>query len=154
MVSILKKMKQTTILIFALLPVFCAAQKYDAKRAVLPATFSFFSGASWGLHETLAHKNDKFFKVFPGASQRFWGSESWRNKYKGGDPANGRNGVPIWFTDGKHLTATATQVFAFGAGFTIAIGEKRPAWHYLLDAGISFAAYSFGNFVTYDLIFK
>lgn len=141
-------------LFFVLFPLCLFAQKYDFKRAILPASLSFASGGAWGVHETLAHKNDKFFKAFPGASQRFWGKDSWQNKYKGGDPANGRNGVPIWFTDGKHLTATATQVFAFGAGFTIALGEKKPVWHYAVDVGISFAAYSLGNFVVYDLIFR
>lgn len=129
-------------------------QKYNWKHAIAPASLAFVSGAAWGLNQTLEHHNDRFFKVFPNASKRFWGPESWKNKYSDFDPANGRNRVPIWFTDGKHLTATIAQTTIFGAGVTIGIGQKRKWWHYVADAGISFAAYSAGNFLTYNLIFR
>lgn len=128
--------------------------KYSLKRAILPASLSFAAGAAWGTNQTLQHQNAEFFKVFPNASKKFWGADSWKNKYNDFDPANGRNGTPIWFTDGKHLTASFTQVCLFGAGVSIGIGEKRPFWHYLADAGISFVAYSAGNWLTYNQIFK
>ena len=141
-------------IIFLILPLLTNAQAYNWKRAILPASLSFASGASWGLNQTLEHHNDRFFRVFPNASKRFWGPESWKNKYSDFDPSNGRNRVPIWFTDGKHLTATIAQTTIFGAGVTIGIGQKRKWWHYVADAGISFAAYSAGNFLTYNLIFR
>lgn len=119
--------------------------RYNWKRAIAPASIMFAAGATWATHETVVHHNEQFFKTFPGASRRFWGADSWRNKYVNGDPEQGRNGVPIWFTDGKHLTASAHHVLVFSAGMTITIGEKRPVWHYLLDVGISFGAYSLGN---------
>lgn len=132
----------------------CTAQKYDFKRAILPASLSFASGAAWGTNQVLVNKNENFFRVFPNASRQFWGADSWKNKYNGFNPEYGRNGTPIWFTDGKHLTASFTQVTLFGAGLTIGIGEKRPFWHYVADVGISFAAYSVGNYLTYNQIFK
>lgn len=132
----------------------CNAQKYEWKRAILPASLSFAAGAAWGTNQTLEHRNAAFFRVFPNASERFWGVDSWRNKYNGFNPENGRNKTPIWFTDGKHLSASFTQVCLFGAGLSIGIGEKRPFWHYLADAGISFVAYSAGNWLTYNQIFK
>lgn len=132
----------------------CNAQKYDWRHVIAPASLSFAAGAAWGTNQTLYHKNEKFFRVFPGASRKFWGADSWKNKYNDFDPANGRNGTPIWFTDGRHLTASFTQVTLFGAGLTIGIGEKRKWWHYAADAGISFLAYSAGNWLTYNQIFK
>lgn len=127
---------------------------YNWKRAILPASLSFAAGAAWGTNQVLEHRNAAFFRVFPGASRKFWGPDSWRNKYRDFNPENGRNSTPIWITDGKHLTASANQVLVFGAGLCIGIGEKRKWWHYVADAGISFAAYSVGNVLTYNIIFK
>lgn len=143
---------KTIFLIF--LPLFCFAQKYQWKRAILPASLSFAAGATWGTNQTLEHKNAAFFRVFPDANKKFWGVDSWKNKYHNFNPENGRNGTPIWFTDGKHLTASATQVLVFASGLTIGIGEKRKWWHYVADVGISFLAYSAGNWLTYNCIFK
>ena len=133
----------------------CNAQGgYNWKRAILPASLSFAAGAAWGTNQVLEHRNAAFFRVFPDANVRFWGPDSWRNKYNNFNQENGRNKTPIWITDGKHLTASANQVLLFGAGVCIGIGEKRKWWHYVADAGISFAAYSVGNVLTYNIIFK
>lgn len=121
------------------------APRYNWKHALVPAGLMFAAGATWATHETVVHHNPQFFKVFPNASRRFWGPESWRNKYVDGVPEKGRNKTPVWFTDGKHLTASAHHTLLFAAGMTITLGEKRPVWHYALDVGISFAAYSAGN---------
>lgn len=131
-----------------------ARDEYNWKRAIIPASLMFAAGAAWGTNQTLEHHNAEFFRVFPNANPRFWGADSWKNKYNNFDPAQGRNGTPIWFTDGKHVTASATQAFIFAAGFTIAIGEKRKWWHYAADVGIGFAAYSLGNVLTYNAIFR
>lgn len=131
-----------------------AQERYNWKRAIAPASFSFVSGAAWGLNQTLEHRNAAFFRVFPGANSRFWGADSWRNKYHNFSPEKGRNKTPIWITDGKHLSATINQVSAFGAGVCIGIGQKRKWWHYAVDSGISFVAYSVGNVLTYNVIFK
>lgn len=113
----------------------------------MPASLCFVAGASWGLHETLMHHNAAFFRVFPGASRRYWGPQSWQNKYEDAWY------VPVQVSDGKHLTATAHHIALFAAGVTISIGERRPVWHYLADAGLSLASYSLGNTIVYDWIF-
>ena len=141
-------MKLISVLI--LFPIFMSAQikqKYDWKRAIAPSSLSFVAGASWGLHETLQHHNDRFFRVFPGASKRYWGVDCWKNKYE--DPWY----IPTQISDGLHLSATTHHVALFGAGITIGIGKKRPFWHYCLDAGLSLASYSLGNYLVYDVIF-
>lgn len=126
---------------------------YDYRRAIAPASLAFVSGASWGLNQTLAHHNHRFFRAFPNASPRYWGPDSWKNKYWQFDPDQGRNSTPIWFTDGQHLTATINQTLLFGAGITITLHDRRPLWHYALDIGITSAAYTLGNATTYNLIF-
>ena len=140
--------------LFLLFPAMLTAQTYNWKRVILPASLSFAAGAAWGTNQTLVHHNAAFFRAFPGANRRFWGVDSWKNKYNDFDPAKGRNAVPIWFTDGQHLTASTTQVLVFGAGLSIGIGEKRKWWHYAADAGISFVAYSAGNALTYNVVFR
>ncbi len=128
-------------------------EKYNYRRAIAPASLAFVSGASWGVNQTLAHHNDRLFRAFPKASREFWGADSWKNKYWGFQPDNGRNDTPIWFTDGRHLTASLNQTLIFGAGICIPIGKKRPLWHYAADIGITSAAYALGNAFTYNGIF-
>lgn len=124
------------------------------KSLILPALAGFGAGAAWGTHEVLEHRNSDFIAVFPGANLRFWGPDSWRNKYWGFNPENGRNKTPIYFTDADHLLASTTQVLAFSAGATIMLGEDRPVIHYLIDACLTFAAYTAGNVLTYNIIFR
>jgi len=128
----------------------CNCQSY--KPNVPALAFSAVSGASWGLNQTLNHHPDRFFRRFPGASYRFFGPESWRNKYWQFDPEQGRNNVPIWFTDAKHLTASGSHVSAYCAGLTITIGRKKPAWHYAFDLGLSFVSFTIGNYFTYEAL--
>lgn len=134
------------MLVFALsVPV--AAQKYNWRHAAPPMLLSFSAGAAWGTHEVLMHRYPDFKRVFPKANDQFWDPHrSWQNKHT--------NDVPVWFTDGKHLLASYTQASLFGAGVTITIGAKRPVRHYLIDAALSFGAYSVGNWVAYDVVFK
>jgi len=143
---------------FALLFNFCSCS--TVKTYAPSASLAFVSGASHGTAQVLQHHNDRFFSVFPGASKRFFGPESWRNKYIDFDPAKGRNCVPIWFTDGYHLANTTTQSTAFlsGAAFSLSsikrseqrVRRKR----FIIGLGISFASYTAGNYLTYNVIFK
>lgn len=124
------------------------------KSLILPASLAFTAGAAWGTHEVVVNHNHRIFQRFPGANPRFWGPESWKNKYWGFNPENGRNKTPIYFTDADHLLASTTQVLAFSAGATIMLGEDRPVIHYLIDACLTFAAYTAGNVLTYNIIFR
>lgn len=122
------------------------------KSLILPVVAGFGAGAAWGTHEVVQNHNHRIFQRFPGANPRFWGPESWKNKYWGFDPDNGRNNTLVYFTDAKHLLASTTQVFAFSAGATIMLGEDRPVIHYLIDAGLTFVAYTAGNVLIYNII--
>lgn len=94
------------------------------------------------------HHNADFFRVFPGASRRYWGADSWKNKYAA--PWY----IPVQLSDGKHLSATLHHVALFSAGVTITIGERRPAWHYAACAAVGLGAYTVGNWITWDMLFK
>lgn len=129
---------------------------YRWQRAVAPALLAGVAGACWGVHETVVHHPDR---IPDGWNKRFWGPDSWRNKYKGGDPSRGAafpgsTTVLVWTTDAKHLFGSMHRVTMFGAGMTISLGEPRPVWHYLADAGISFLAFSAGFHGTYSLAFQ
>lgn len=142
--------------------------RYNFKRAIVPASLSFVSGASWGLHEVTAHHFSSVQAKHPGLNSRFWNpAESWKNKYVNGDPEQGRTRfagvtIPAHLTDAKHILASVNQVTAAGAGaaigFNIGIDigrnknkkQRRPIWHYGVDAAISFAAYSAGNALFYS----
>lgn len=68
-----------------------------------------FSGGCNGLHETLHHHYQSFQGWFPHADAQYWNpAESWKNKYKDGDPDQGprfflSTSVLVAFTDAKHL---------------------------------------------------
>lgn len=135
-------------------------QKYNWKKAIAPASFSVFSGATWGLHETLSHHYGRFQSRFPKANSQFWNPhESWKNKYQNGIPEQGpafpgSTTVFVGLTDAKHPIATLHRISTIGIGVSIVLGEKKPAWHYALDAGISAASFGLGFHGVYSLFFK
>lgn len=130
--------------------------RYDWRRGAVGGGLALISGAAWGVHETVVHHPGR---IPAGWNRRFWdGRESWRNKYRDGDPAKGpafpgSTTVLAWTTDAKHLFGTIHRGTLFGAGVTITIGEKRPVWHYLVDAGVSMAAFGMGFHGVYSIIF-
>lgn len=129
--------------------------KYNWKRAIAPASLCFVSGAAWGLHEKTMHHYPAFETRFPGAKPRFWNpAVSWTNKYVDWPEDKTRRRIPVVFTDAKHLLASTTQVTAFAAGACITLGDKRPWWHYAIDVGISFGAYSAGNYITFNALYR
>lgn len=138
------------IFLFSCLPCF---GQLDCKRTLIASGLSFFSGASWATNQVLEHKNYQFQNKFPNTNPKFWGDESWKNKYIDFDPSKGRNNIPVWFTDGKHLTASISHSLIFMTGITITIGEKRKIKYYLIDAAASFLCFSAGNELTW-LYFK
>lgn len=124
-----------------------ARVSFSFKKLVLPTALSFIAGGAWGTHEALMHHWPAVHKKYPGLNPQYWNpAVSWENKYW-------RN-VPVQISDAKHLLYTVTAVSTFSAGITIAIGEKRPLWHYLAAAGSSLMGYSFGNFLTYNVLLK
>lgn len=164
----MKKLLILTLLILAAFTVEAQRPRYNFKRAIVPASLSFVSGASWGIHEVTAHHFSSVQAKHPRINPQFWNpAESWKNKYINGDPEQGRTRfagiiIPAHVTDAKHIFASVNQITAVGAGgaigFSIGIDigrnkdkkQRRPFWHYGLDAVISFAAYSAGNALFYS----
>jgi hypothetical protein len=132
------------------------AVKYNWKNAVIPAALSFASGMAWGFHETSVHHPSRYPDTW---NRRFWdNSVSWTNKYRAGDPAQGEAFLGsttflAWTTDAKHLFGTVHRGTLFAAGVTLTIGQKRPWWHYIADAGISYAAFATGFHSIYSITF-
>jgi hypothetical protein len=140
-------MKSLVVTLCIALAAHAHGQRYSLRRAAPALALSFTAGAAWGTHEVLMHRYPDFKAVFPGANDQWWNPKiSWQNKHT--------NDVPVWFTDAKHTLATYNQAALFGAGVCIAIGQKRPLRHYLIDAGLSLGAYSLGNLLTYDVVFR
>lgn len=82
------------------------------------ALLCLFSGAAWGLHETLIHHWYLFAAKFPNADPQWWdASISWTNK---GDGWFLRT-VGAVFTDAKHMASTV-HVWALVAG-TLGLGR-------------------------------
>lgn len=124
-------------------------------RIGLQIGLPFVAGGLWGLHETISHHWPAFERRHPGANPQWWNpAESWRNKYRGGDPERGRTGIPVQFTDAKHLLVLGHNATLFGAGVCIGIGKPRKWWRCALDAGASLVAYSAGNYLTYNILYR
>jgi hypothetical protein len=124
------------------------------KTVILPTGLAFVSGACWGLHEKTMHHWGAFYARFPGANPQYWNPAlSWTNKYKNHDPDQGRTGVPVFFTDAKHMLASSSQVFGFAAGCTVFIGRKVSWKEYALRFIGSAVGYTVGNAVTFNLLY-
>jgi len=132
--------------------------KTEAYRPrIAPIGLALASGLAYGIHETVVHHPDRI----PESWDRQWwdASRSWTNKYKAGDPAQGEKfpgstTVLVWATDAKHAFGTAHRLTMFASGVTLTIGEKRPTWHYIADAALSFAAFGIGFHSMYSLAFR
>lgn len=126
-----------------------------ALRTGLNLALPFVAGALWGLHETLLHHWPVFAAKHPNAKPQWWNpAESWRNKYRNKDPDQGRTGVPVQFTDAKHLLILAHNTMLFAAGVNIGFGRPKKWWQYTLDIGGSLLSYTVGNFLTYNIIYR
>lgn len=124
-------------------------------RIGLQIGLPFLAGASWGLHETISHHWPAFERRHPGANAQWWNpAQSWRNKYRNKDPDQGRTGVPVQFTDAKHLLILAHNTMLFAAGVNIGFGRPKKWWQYTLDIGGSLLSYTVGNFLTYNIIYR
>lgn len=145
----------TLALLFVVLSV--SAQRYTLRRPALwvGAGLGFVAGATHGTHEKIMFHYSKFQSRWPNANPQYWNPQvSWLNKYKNNDPEQGRNGKPVVLTDAKHLLVSTTQVTLFGAGVCITIGERRPIWHYAIDAVIVGIFRSVGNELAFDTLYR
>src|SRR5258705_1577014 len=121
----------------------------------------FTAGAAKGFNETLMFHWKAFHHSFSKASPQWFNpNESWRNKYKDGNPDAGAKfplstSLLAMFTDQYHLNNFLIRV-SWTSAFVIKIGEgKRPLKQYLLDflyysichqAGFALTYYPFKNY--------
>lgn len=120
------------------------------KKTAWVAGIGLFRGFAWGTHEVLNYWYSDFQRRFPNANPGFWNpDQSWTNKYKNGDEKQGEafplsTTALVPFTDASHLTAALNSASLVGMGIVITLGEKKPWYYYLIDAGVGFIASGIG----------
>ena len=115
----------------------------------------FTAGTAKGFNETLMFHWKAFRHSFPKANPGwFYPTDSWRNKYKDGDPDAGPK-FPLsttllaFTTDQYHLNNFINRV-AWTTAFVVKIGEgKKPLKQYLLDFLYYSACHQAGFALTY-----
>lgn len=133
------------LIFFPLFLLITSSVAQDWRPNYVSLSFAFTSGASHGINQKIWHHYPEFKRTFPRAKDQFWNPRiSWQNKY------NSR--LPVWFTDAHHLTNTTTQVAIFSSG--IFMKKRSKKYHYILDLGFNFLAYSFGNYLTFNAIYR
>jgi hypothetical protein len=119
---------------------------------LIPVSFAAISGASLAFHETIVHKQSLFRNRFPDADPMIFDpSVSWRNKYYGHDPAQGRTKLPVQLTDAKHFSMTMTLAAMAGASVSIPIHRgqvKHKPLVIVRRAVLSYFAFALANDIT------
>lgn len=81
----------------------------------------------------------------------YWGSQSWRNVYRGGEPANGfKSPWHEWkgATDFYHTADDLRKMGYLTGGIALGIGGRKVNskwWHYALDAAIGLGISAFAK---------
>jgi len=136
------------------------ALEFKQANAIVSGALMFISGAAHGVSETLVWHYPRFQQVHPNANPRYWNPrESWVNKYRNGDPAQGRAYVGsttwlAWTTDGYHLMNTISRTTAV-AGLTIPLytGSGKKFKHYALEAAGKGLVWTIGFHSTYSMLY-
>ena len=120
------------------------------KNKIWTGGLVMLSGMAKGFNETLEFNWHGFEAVFPKANPKwFWPQQSFKNKYRDGDPAKGpkfplSTSVLVFTTDQYHLNNFIHRA-SLTAALVIKIGEgKKPFKYYLFDALYYTAAYQLG----------
>lgn len=128
--------------------------KMDRNR-IITGSLVFIAGASKGFNETLMFHYDAFQQKFPNANPRWYNpNESWKNKYKNGDPAAGpkfplSTTALVAMTDQYHLNNFINRT-AWMSTIMIKMSEgKKPFKHYVLDFLYYSACHQLGFAATY-----
>jgi len=121
----------------------------------LTGAFVLTAGASKGFNETLLFHWKAFRHAFPKANAAWFNpNESWKNKYKNGDPDAGARfplstSVLVMFTDQYHLNNFINKL-GWTSAIVFRIGEKKqPLKYYLLDALYYTLCHQLGFALTY-----
>lgn len=104
------------------------------------------AGAVDGMVEGYEFDGRKSFeRKFEVSPNSFWGSQSWRRAYVGGDPQNGyksKKAQIFGANDFYHVADDVRKLGYITGGITVAIGGKQTNskwWHYAADFAIGFA---------------
>jgi hypothetical protein len=125
------------------------SRTFKAREHIAPAALVFVSGAFEGVMDHLQFHYDK--------PDQFWNPDiSWKNKYKGGDPANGMTFAGkymVWTTDGWHMMKFGRNLTMF-AGFTLKVTTgTRKKWYWYVVDGVSYWAINRAGFnLTYHIL--
>jgi len=165
----IKSVNMKLIIVFLLVGIIAQAQRnpdrpgkwHMDRNKWITGSLIFTAGAAKGFNETLMFHWKAFHHSFPKASPQWFNpNESWRNKYKDGNPDAGAKfplstSLLAMFTDQYHLNNFINRV-SWTSAFVIKIGEgKRPLKQYLLDflyysichqAGFALTYYPFKNY--------
>lgn len=103
-------------------------------------------GAADGIFQGYGFENRTSFERKYGVDPYgFWGSQSWRNVYKGGEPANGfKSPIHRWMgaVDAYHMFDDMHKWCYMSGSVVLGIGGAKSNtkwWHYAADFTISFA---------------
>jgi hypothetical protein len=109
------------------------------KNKWVTGSLVFLAGAGKGFNETLTFHWKTFHQKFPDLTVKWFNPAiSWRNKYEGGDPANGARfplstSLLVMTTDQYHLNNFITRA-SWATALVIKVGEgKKPFKYYLKD---------------------
>ncbi|MBX2927008.1 MAG: hypothetical protein KF852_04170 [Saprospiraceae bacterium] len=121
---------------------------------------AYTGGAADGMVELLRNNYYRFEQVHPHANSSFWNpDESWKNKWRNGDPEQGErflgsSTVFAWSTDAYHLLRTADRM-STTISVTLYIFEEKRPWYYLIIEGAAYwVIRQLGFHTTYSLIHK
>lgn len=103
---------------------------------VLLGVLGLLSGGADGLRDAVLFHPDAVISKL-GVSQSFWGAESWKRKYKNGDPAQGAKfpgstGLLVFITDAPHALKFSQNLFTAGAVAIQITGTKQKWWVYIV----------------------
>lgn len=133
------------VIILTLASLKCNAQ-YDWKKQIAPAILVLVAGGAEGCMDGLQFHYD--------GNHSFWQPDiSWKNKYKGKDPANGKTFAGkylVFTTDGWHLMKFTRNATLFTA-FTLKVGERKKWWVYIAEGAGYWIVNRIGFNITYKL---
>ena len=133
--------------------------KQDIKPVLIRSGLLMLSGGFDATAEVLRINCAQFEKVHPRANPGWWNpNESWRNKWKNGDPSQGEkfplsSTALVWTTDAYHLMRTGRNLTMMSA-IVIPLGKKKPVKQYITEFVVYYLSYTGGFNLMYNGVYK
>jgi hypothetical protein len=111
-------------------------EKKPRNHYLLLGAFALVSGGADGFRDSYEYHNDRVLAKLH-TNSRFFRPDSWRNKYKSGNPEMGERfmgstSVFVFVTDLPHLAKFTNNLFTAGAIALQVGGGKRKWWVYVI----------------------